>query len=219
MPRSLIQPIIYLITSGSTTTETTTNSPEFDEVLTLVSAAVRANVPLLQIREKNLTDRTLFDLSLAASAITEGSGTRLLVNRRADIARAANADGVHLPEQALDIETVRRTFGESLMVGVSTHSLSELIAAQEASADFAVYGPVFETPSKQGSIGLQRLQEATSRVPRFPVVALGGINASNALGCFRAGATGVAGIRLFSNPETLELTVRILRKAFEEVLK
>src|SRR6476660_6818423 len=107
-------PIVYPITSGKTTP---------DHILQLVRAAVEAEVPLFQIREKSLPARVLFDLVARAAEITRGSNTRLLVNDRSDIARAANASGVHFTTHSLPVEVVRSIFGAEFLIGVSTHSL------------------------------------------------------------------------------------------------
>jgi thiamine-phosphate pyrophosphorylase len=84
---------------------------------------VAARVSLIQLREKNLPARTLFELSERVARLTRGSDTRLLVNDRADIARAAGADGVHLTTRSLDAGVVRRAFGDDFLIGVSAHSL------------------------------------------------------------------------------------------------
>ncbi|HLA12685.1 MAG TPA: thiamine phosphate synthase [Pyrinomonadaceae bacterium] len=216
MAPELSKPIIYLITSGRTTAETTRESPEFHEVLSLVRAAVQAKVTFLQIREKHATDRTLFHLVRDASDITRDKGTRILVNGRADIARAGNVDGVHLPTRSLPVDVVRKTFGEAFLIGASTHSVPEIVAARESGADFAVFGPVFDTPSKPEAVGLTKLREAAFAAAGFPLLALGGVNPNNARECFRAGASGVAAIRMFSDPEKLESTVKVLQAQFEE---
>src|SRR5688500_9271588 len=100
MPLDLPKPIIYLITNGTTTSNTTPESKDFLQLLTLVEAAVASAIPLLQIREKNLSARLLYQLTKRAAAIVRGSSTRLLVNDRADIALSAGADGVHLTSRS-----------------------------------------------------------------------------------------------------------------------
>jgi thiamine-phosphate pyrophosphorylase len=90
----------------------------------------------------------LYELVLRAAKITRGSDTRLLVNDRADIARAAGADGVHLTSQSLPANVVRKMFGPEFVIGVSTHSFEEARAAQAAGADFVVFGPVFRNRVK-----------------------------------------------------------------------
>jgi thiamine-phosphate pyrophosphorylase len=197
-------PISYLITSGATTHDSTPSSEDFRRILKLVSAAVEHSVSLIQLREKKLSARTLFQLTARAAEITRGSKTRLLVNDRADIARAARADGVHLTTRSLSPGTIRHAFGPGLLIGASTHTLEEARAARDAGADFAVFGPIFETPSKQAygpPLGLEKLIEAARVLKPFPLLALGGITRDNTAEVLRAGAEGIAGIRLFSDLE------------------
>lgn len=208
-------PITYLITSGTTRPGSTPSSEDFRRILALVAAAVEQGISLIQLREKNLSARTLFQLTAQAAGITRGSNTRLLVNDRADIARAARADGVHLTTRSLSAAIVRRTFGQELLIGASTHSLTEARAARDDGADFAVFGPIFETPSKQAygpPLGLEKLIEAASFLKPFPLVALGGITRDNAVATLRAGAAGIAGIRLFSDLENLRMMTSVLRE-------
>ncbi|HEY5838812.1 MAG TPA: thiamine phosphate synthase [Pyrinomonadaceae bacterium] len=203
----LSKPIRYLITRGASTEATTPKSPEFRHILAQVSAAVAAGLELIQLREKRLTTRVLFELSEQSAALTLGSETRLLVNDRADVAAAAGADGVHLTTQSIDAATIRRTFGKDFLIGVSTHSLAEAEVAKEVGADFAVFGPVFATPSKENyglPAGLATLEGVAKQLAPFPVLALGGIDVMNARECLRAGASGVAGISLFEDVERLD---------------
>src|SRR4051794_6833227 len=155
------QPILYLITSGETTHRTEPTSPEFKRILTIVRAAALAGINLIQLREKNLSARNLYELASSAAAITARSATRLLVNDRADIARAAGCDGVHLATHSLDARIVRKTFGPDFLIGASTHSIEEASDARDAGADFAVFGPIFDTPSKRAygqPLGLEKLE-------------------------------------------------------------
>lgn len=221
MPFSPQHPILYLITSGATTRATTPSSEDFRATLRLIEAAVDAKVDLIQLREKNLTDRTLYELSVTASRLTRISGTRLLVNDRADVARAAGADGVHLTTRSLRPAQIRKMFGDEFLIGISTHSIQEVQRARDERADFVVFGPVFETESKQrygAPVGLQQLTMAAA-TDDFPVLALGGVRLDNAADCYRAGAHGIAGISLFSNAATLADTTAQLRKLFAETSK
>jgi thiamine-phosphate pyrophosphorylase len=204
MPLLLSKPILYLITRGATAEATTSASKEFHWVLEQVSAAVAAGVQLIQLREKKLTARVLFDLTARASEITRGTTARLLVNDRADIAASAGADGVHLATRSLEPKIVRRTFGDDFLIGASTHSLAEATNARDGGADFVVLGPIFPTPSKEQygpPLGVPCLADVASELAAFPVLALGGISIDNAQQCLRAGASGVAGITLFRTPE------------------
>jgi thiamine-phosphate pyrophosphorylase len=148
----------------------------------------------------------LFELVARAAEITRGSQTRLLVNDRSDIARAAGADGVHLTAQSLPVEVVRNICGAEFLIGVSTHSLDEARTAQGAGADFVVFGPVFETDSKRAygaPQGLDKLREVACALGEFPVVAIGGITVENVSECFEAGAKGVAAIGMFNDAEKM----------------
>lgn len=201
MPLKLPLPIIYAITSGATTAKTTPESPEFSNILLFVKAAVAAAVPLVQLREKSLSVRVLYELATRAAELARGSTTRLLVNDRIDVARAAGADGVHLTTRWLPASLVRSICGENFIIGVSTHSLETAQRAQHDGADFAVFGPVFETPSKREfgePQGLDKLREVTSALKGFPILAIGGIDLDNVEECFSAGASGIAAIRLFN---------------------
>jgi thiamine-phosphate pyrophosphorylase len=211
------QPIIYLITSGATNEQTTPASEAFTDILQLVSAAVAAKISLIQLREKLLTARVLFELTTQAANITRGTETRLLVNDRADIACGGGADGVHLTEVSLPARVVRRTFGSNFLIGVSTHSLEQARGARDADADFAVWGPVFETESKNiygEPQGVRNLTEVSRELNPFPIVALGGLKLDNVAECVAAGAKGIAGISLFQNIEELPITVSSVRGVF-----
>jgi thiamine-phosphate pyrophosphorylase len=213
MPLNLSRPILYLITRGATTEGTTPDAPEFALILHQVSAAVAAGINLIQIREKRLTARVLFELVERTSDLTRGTSTHLLVNDRADVAVGAGADGVHLTTHSLDAAMIRKTFGKEVLIGTSTHSLAAARFAQEQGADFIVFGPVFETQSKKSfgpPVGLEKLADVARELRGFPVLALGGISVANAQDCFAAGAQGVAGISLFSDPQTLMQTASVI---------
>src|SRR2546425_5279577 len=196
------KPILYLITRGASKPSTTSKSPEFKSILTQVSSAVAAGTDLIQIREKNLSARVLFELCEQAVRLTAGTSTRLLVNDRADIAAGAGAHGVHLTTRSIDAGAIRKTFGEELLIGASTHSADDAVAARDGGADLIVFGPIFETPSKLkygAPLGLESLSTVTTVLRNFPVLALGGITIGNARDCLNAGASGIAGISLFSD--------------------
>lgn len=217
MPLDLPLPIVYPITSGTTTAQTTPDDPQFLSILRLVQAAVAAEVPLFQIREKALNARVLYELTTRAAEITQGSKTRLLVNDRSDIARAAGADGVHLTTHSLPVDVTRKIYGSEFLVGASTHSLQAARAAAQAGADFVVFGPVFETESKRvygAPQGLEKLREVASELGEFPVVAIGGITLDNVAKCSAAGARGVAAITLLSDATSMASIADKIRNGF-----
>jgi thiamine-phosphate pyrophosphorylase len=210
---------IMLITRGATNPQTTPNDREFRKLLQLVEAAVAAEVSLIQLREKTLSARVLFELTVGAVAFTKESNTQLLVNDRFDIALAAGADGVHLTSTSLPSDIVRENCGNELLIGVSTHSLNEARLASERGVDFVVFGPVFETESKREygePLGTEKLREVTTALGQLPVMAIGGVSVDNAGKCFAAGAVGVAAIGLFHDPSKLSDCVASIRKEFKQ---
>ena len=209
----LTHPITYLITSG---TSKKREGKDFAKLLALIECACDARVDLIQIREKKLSARSLYELTLRAASITRQTKTLLLVNDRADIARAGGADGVHLTTGSIEARAVRRTFGHDFLIGVSTHSLSEAQRARDQGADFATFGPIFDAPSKRiygAPVGLAKLSEAAHALAPFPLIALGGITTGeNAHDALRAGAKGIAAIRLFSQARSLSETISALKR-------
>jgi thiamine-phosphate pyrophosphorylase len=151
---------------------------------------------MIQIRAKDLSGRQLYSLVRQVMASTDKP---VLVNTRLDVALAGGAAGVHLPANSISPSDLRRIAPEHFLIGVSCHTVEELQAAEREGADFAVFGPVFTSVSKQASpIGLAALRSALRSVKHLPVYALGGVTEVNAPLCIEAGAAGVAGISLFT---------------------
>jgi thiamine-phosphate pyrophosphorylase len=189
------RPIIYVITQGGATN----HKQSWSVVLDTVRMSVGEGIDMVQIREKGLSGRSLFELSQAAAEIRLGSSTKLLINDRADVALAAGADGVHLTSISLPAAVIRTTFPKGFIVGVSTHSGDEIREAIVGGADFAVFGPVFDSAGKPTAQGTDKLSEVCEAVGPFPIIALGGIDATNCTAVIEAGASGVAGIRAFND--------------------
>jgi thiamine-phosphate pyrophosphorylase len=171
-----------------------------ERLVRLIGDAAAAGIDLVQIRERDLTTRDLVALCRRAREAVRGTRVKLLVNDRLDVALAARLDGVHLTTRSLAARVVRETAGASLLVGVSTHSRDELEAAA-GFADFAVCGPVFETPSKAGfgdPLGPAEVARLAAASP-FPVLALGGISRANAAEALAPQVAGIAAIRLFQD--------------------
>lgn len=165
-----------------------------EAVLLCIARAAAEGVEHIQIREKDLSARDL--LQLVSKALAIAGNSRILVNSRLDVALASGAHGIHLPSDSPAPSRMRAIAPDNFMVGVSCHSLEEVRQAAEEGADFVVFGPIFRTPFKGPPQGLEALRTAASSVS-IPVLALGGVNAENALHCVEAGAAGVAGISMF----------------------
>lgn len=177
---------------------------EAGELLDVIAAAVNAGLAFVQIREKELSGRDLFELTSRAVAAAKGSMTRILVNGRPDIALAAGAAGVHLPANGLPVSAVRAGFSRGFIVGASTHSIDEARNAARSGADLILFSPVFAAPGKGGPVGLKLLTEVCEIAAPVPVLALGGINAENYQSVLDAGAAGAAAIRFFNDRNVLE---------------
>jgi thiamine-phosphate pyrophosphorylase len=161
----------------------------------LARAAAQAGADWFQLREKDLGGAALLEQARAVVAAAAGSGLRVAVNGRPDVARASGAHGVHLPERGLPARDVREAFPE-LEVGVSCHGLDAARRAEQAGAHYVLLGPVFATMGKDRPLGLPALQ-AAARALRVPVLAIGGITPANAAAVWAAGAAGVAAIGAF----------------------
>lgn len=187
-------------------------------LLRKMESAARAGVDWIQIREKDLSGRELADLvSEALRRIPKSCS--ILVNDRLDVACALSAGGVHLGEQSLPVQAAKRLvrerrFAGEFLVGVSTHSLESAREAVRSGADYVIFGPVFETPSKikfGPPQGAELLAEVCRNVA-IPVMAIGGITLENARDCVAAGAAGIAAIRLFQEQGDTAAIVQALRQ-------
>jgi thiamine-phosphate pyrophosphorylase len=197
----LKKPLIYLITDGETDDENF--SQKSVKTLRLIKTAIRARISFIQVREKNLSARNVLMLASAIAKLAQNSETKILVNDRADIALAANADGVHLTAQSISTETVRRAFPPKFIVGISAHTLKKAEEAKRQGADFATFSPIFASPNKGAPKGLNELRRVCEKLKPFPVIALGGIDEENYESVFEAGASGFAAIRFLNRVENL----------------
>ena len=183
----------------------------------LVDACLGAGLRAVQLREKDLGGRALLDLARAIQPLTARYAGRLLFNDRVDVALAASADGVHLPGDGLPPDVTRGLIGPGCLIGVSTHSAVEGEAALQAGADFVVFGPVYDTPSKRlygPPQGVAALAEVCRRVT-IPVLAIGGVTPDRVPEIRAAGAAGVAVIRALLEADDPGRATRELLDAWE----
>jgi thiamine-phosphate pyrophosphorylase len=186
-----------------------------ERLLRKIAEAAHAGVDYVQLREKDLPARELESLAQeAAQAIRESrSRTRLLINSRTDVALAIKANGVHLTSNDISPLEVRKIWREAQGRGeptivVSCHTEADVIAAESASADFVVFGPVFDKRgTEKQPVGIDQLQKVCQR--RIPVIALGGVTTENAHRCIEAGASGVSGIRLFQENDAAAVVTKL----------
>ncbi len=159
--------------------------------------AVKAGLPVIQLRQKNGSDRELMNIAFKIREITSGTKTLFIVNDRLDIARMCNADGVHLGQDDIEPGRAKDFLGENFMVGLSTHNLSQVEKAQSEPLDYIGFGPVWETDSKESPdpvTGVGKLRKAVEK-SHHPVVAIGGINRDNIGELKGTGINNIAVIR------------------------
>jgi thiamine-phosphate pyrophosphorylase len=192
--------------------------PEANSLYDSIPRAISAGIDWIQIREKDLDTHTLLEVARFAVIKAHATPTRVLINDRLDVALTVNAGGVHLGEKSLPLEMVaawRRSSGRTdFQIGVSCHSLESACAAEASGADYIFFGPVFATPSKAAfgaPQGIDRLRQVCASV-KIPVFAIGGVNLENGRDCLKAGASGIAAIRLFQNAkDSAELAAELKR--------
>ena len=187
----------------------------FSEIGKLVSFAeelAAAGCTLLQYRNKNGNGRQMLE---QARAMRQAVGVKLIMNDRADLCLAAEFDGVHVGQDDLSPEGVRRIIGDELWLGVSTHNPKQVSEAAKKPANYLAVGPVFATSSKADPdpvIGLEGVRQAKLLTDK-PLVAIGGITRENCRSVFEAGADSIAVISdLLTEPrKSAEDFFRILR--------
>ncbi len=183
-----------------------TDSKRYDKPLEiLVENLIKSTeVKMIQLREKHLKGRQLYETALKLRKITNKYSALLFINERFDIAMAVSADGVHLPEKSFPPSVIKK-LKPDLLVGYSAHSLDSALFAEREGADFITLSPIFKTSSHPDAqpLGLDILEEVSKKV-NIPVFALGGINDENAEACLKKGAYGIAGISLFFDKVALK---------------
>lgn len=160
----------------------------------VIRDAMESGLPAVQLRERDLRTNELLLLAETLLAITRPRGASLIVNDRLDLALALELSGVHLRANSLPTAVARRLAGPQRLVGVSTHSLDEVRRANDDGADYVVFGPVFDTPSKRPfgpPQGLETLAAICAK-SAVPVFAIGGVTPARARAARQAGAYGVA---------------------------
>ena len=201
----LPQPVLMLITDRHL-------AGGEEALIDAVAEAIEGGVNAVQLREKDLAPEKLLPLARRLRIVT-GDRAALIVNGPLEVALAADADGVHLPEAATDIERPARPF----LVGRSVHSREAAERAWSECSDYLIAGPVFETPSHAGvSPGGLALVDDIARAVAIPVLAIGGISAERIEEVMHAGAGGVAVISAILSRESPGDAARELREALEE---
>lgn len=181
--------------------------------LAVIEAAIAGGATIVQYREKMASTRQMIAEAQALRELTRRAGVPLIVNDRLDVALAIDADGVHVGQDDMPAVLARRLIGPDKILGVSAANLSEAMQAVQDGADYLGVGPIVATPTKPDAappIGMDGLREICRNVP-LPVVAIGGINATNAADAIAAGAHGIAVVSAVVAAEDVAAAARQLR--------
>ena len=204
------KPIVCYVTDRKSLTGNRNEAALTSTILQNIKVALAAGVDWIQVREKDLQGGQLLEAGRVAVGLAAvhkkktDRAPRININDRLDVALAAGAHGVHLGRESAPAREVVRwcragNAPNGFVIGVSCHSVEEAREAENAKADYIFFGPIFETPSKLPfgvPQGIQTLAEVC-RAVAMPVVAIGGVGQENAAACIRAGAAGIAAIRMF----------------------
>ncbi len=182
----LILPKIYPLTDARLSTLSLSEQVE----QMLIGGAL-----LIQLRDKHLSGRELFDEAKRSVKLCREYGAKLIVNDRVDIALAAGADGIHLGQDDLSPKGARKLLGEKAIIGLSTHSVEQALDALNEPINYIAIGPIFATSSKTETspvVGREGVKAVREAIADFPLVAIGGINTENLQDVLFAGADSVA---------------------------
>lgn len=179
----------------------------------VLQALLEGGARVIQLRAKELSAKELLEVAKKARTLTRAATCQLIVNDRADVALAANADGVHLGQEDLPLGAARKLMGKEKLIGISTHDLEQAKEAERGGADYIGFGPIFGSATKETGYaprGVERLRQIC-RAVKIPVVAIGGIGEANVAEVWEAGAASAAMISdLMRADDVAEKVRRIL---------
>jgi thiamine-phosphate pyrophosphorylase len=184
---------------------------------TVLSQAILAGVPAIQLRERDLPTGELLFLAQEIHALAAPRAVPLIVNDRVDLVLALDLDGVHLRANSLPVSVARHLIGPDRLIGISTHSVEEVRWANNDGADYVIFGPIFDTPSKRSfgpPLGLDALADVC-RESTIPVFAIGGITSERVHDARRAGAHGVAVIGALLTRDDIGVAAREFTEALQ----
>ena len=194
-----------------------------DNLLRALRTVISGGADAIQLRAKGISKRAYYEIAGRLIAITRQSEIPFFVNDHFDVALALLADGIHLGQNDLPLKEARRLAPPGMLIGTSTHSLDEAERAVEDAADYVAIGSVFPTSTKvnpEAIIGTAMVAKVKQRVGDIPLIAIGGIAATNVHDVIQAGADGVAvasAVTLANNPSAaakeLKEKIRSARKA------
>lgn len=185
----------------------------------IAEICVRQQIGMLQLREKNLSDKQLLEAARLIKSITKGSKTKFVMNDRADIAVLSDADFLHLGQDDLSLAEARRIVGPDMGIGLSTHSIDQAKKAIAQQPDYIGFGPVYKTTTKKiadPTVGVELLSDIIHQSP-VPVVAIGGIFPENIDTILRAGARNFSLVRYLMETTQTEQRIMQVKELFHSL--
>lgn len=196
---------LYLVTDRSLSLDRPLKS--------VVEAAVRGGVSMVQLREKDATSKEFYELAMKMKACLKPYNVPLIINDRLDIALACDAEGLHIGQNDMPYEVARRLMGKNKIIGLSVESIQDAKDANDLDVDYIGISPVFDTQTKTDTskaLGLDGIKEI-SRISRHPSVGIGGININNAADIISAGADGISVVSAIMSAQDPMESARQLR--------
>ena len=187
----------------------------------IVMAAVNGGATVVQLREKACSTLEFIQQALRIKAFLETRHIPLIINDRVDVAQAVAADGVHLGQNDMPLETAKGIVGDTMLIGISAECLADAIAAEKGGADYLGVSPIYATPTKTDTapaLGLEGLRKIRKAV-RLPLVGIGGLNKDNAADVIRNGADGVAVVSAIVAADDPAAAARELKQVINEARK
>jgi len=179
--------------------------------------AIKAGARIFQYREKNLPKKIMYQTAIDLRAITTEANATFIINDSVDIALAVKADGVHLGQNDLPLEDARKILGPDRIIGISTHSITQAIAAEDGGANYIGFGPIYSTKTKHLTItplGPQMAAKVCSKVS-IPVFGIGGINFTNVAELLSIGMAGIAVLSTILHASNVESAVNKLQDCWK----
>ena len=179
-----------------------------------VELACQGGADMIQLRDKSMSDKDLFDISLKLQQICSKYNVYFTVNNRVDIADISNSDGVHLGQSDLPVSYARKVLGENKIVGISASGYDKVIEADKLPVDYIGCGAIFSTTTKpEANVrGLEVLKQLKTANITKPVIAIGGIDKTNVDEVIRAGADGIAVVRAVCGAQDIKKEAQEIKK-------
>ncbi len=185
----------------------------------VAKAALAGGATVIQFRDKEMKDSEAIVFCREIYKLTKKKGVSFIVNDRVEVAKAVDADGVHLGQEDMSFSLARKILGKEKIIGISVETVEQALKAVEGGADYLGIGPIYPTATKSDAgkaLGIARLKEIRESV-NIPIVAIGGINEDNLEEVLRAGADGVAVISAVVGAPDITQACRKLKNKIEYI--